>query len=121
MTVLKRRTIQVQDMTCDECERTVERGLGGLSGVQEVHADRRTGTVDIAYDLEKRTLLDLEREIESLGYHLDDGFWTRAKRGWFHFTEENERGNMQAKPSPCCSNALDEIQRRKSALEHASR
>ena len=121
MTALKHRTVQVQDMSCDECERTIERRLGELSGVQEVHADHRTGTVDVAYDLEKLSLRDLERGIEGAGFHLDDGFWTGAKRGWFHFTEENERGNMQAKPSPCCSNALDEIQRRKSALEHASR
>ena len=112
MTVLKRRTIQVQDMTCDECERTAERGLGGLSGVVEVHADHRTGNVDIVYDLEKLTLLDLEREIESLGYHLDDGFWSRTKRGWLHFTEENELANLRAEPSPCCSNALGHIQRR---------
>lgn len=43
MATLKHRTVHVQGMTCDGCERTIEGGLGELPGVQEVHADHRKG------------------------------------------------------------------------------
>lgn len=114
MAALKHRTVHVQGMTCEGCEQTIERGLGELSGVQEVHADHRRGIVDIIYDLEQLTLDEVERRVENLGYRPDGGFWSKVKRGWFHFTEDNERGNLKAKPSPCCSHALEEVQRKKS-------
>ena len=113
MVARKHRTLRVEGMTCEGCERTIERRLGELPGVQEVHADHRKGIVDIAYDLEQLTLREVERKVEDLGYRPGDGFWSKAKRGWLHYTEDNERGNLKAKPSPCCSHALEEIQRKK--------
>jgi len=51
------------------------------------------------------TLADIEAELEALGYPPDDSFLSKLKRGWTHYTEENERGNLHSRGVGCCSEA----------------
>lgn len=47
---MKDETLHVGGMMCSRCETTIENGLAALPGVAEVHANRRTGDVLVAYD-----------------------------------------------------------------------
>jgi len=44
---MSKLTVTVEGMTCEHCERTVERALKGVSGVISAKADHKTGLVDI--------------------------------------------------------------------------
>lgn len=103
MSSLKTRAISVQGMTCADCEKKLRDSIRQLEGVQEVNADCRTGVVTVSYDLLKADLSAIEQELGKSGFDLKQGMWGRLKRGWTHYTEQNERDNMTAGSPPCCS------------------
>jgi copper chaperone CopZ len=103
MSSLKTRAISVQGMTCADCEKKLRDSIGQLEGVHEVNADSRTGAVTVSYDLLKTDLSAIEQELGKSGFPLKHGVWGRLKRGWTHYTEQNERDNLTAGSPPCCS------------------
>ena len=60
--------------------------------------------ITIRYDLNRLSLSQILQEIQSLGLQINRSFWRRIVFGIWKFTEENERDNLSASPSPCCSN-----------------
>jgi len=45
---------------------------------------------------------DIERCMVETGFVLEDSLMERLKRGWIHFTEENEQAEFKHKAAACC-------------------
>lgn len=60
------RTIAIGGMNCGGCEQRIEEGLRDVEGVEAVSADRGSGRAEVT--LSEGADLDLEAEIEELGY-----------------------------------------------------
>ena len=45
-----RKTYSVPDVSCNHCKMTIERALGGLTGIFEVEVDVAAKTVAVAFD-----------------------------------------------------------------------
>ena len=60
--------LNVEGMTCDGCEMTIEKGLLTLEGVAEVKADHETGIAIIKADTLKVKKSDVAKVIEKVGY-----------------------------------------------------
>jgi len=66
---MERRTIPVDGLACDGCERTVESAVETLDGVTRVAADHGTGTVEVVA-AEGLADADLRAAIEGAGYDV---------------------------------------------------
>ncbi|MFW6448768.1 MAG: heavy-metal-associated domain-containing protein [Halobacteriota archaeon] len=62
------RTIRVDGMACDGCERRVQAALEGLEGVERASPDHERGRVEVHYDRASVSTSDLERAIADAGY-----------------------------------------------------
>jgi Cu+-exporting ATPase len=63
--------INVNGMTCDHCERNVERALRGVSGVRSVAVDRAAGAVDLDIDPARPpSMADLADALHAAGYEI---------------------------------------------------
>ena len=103
MPTLKKRTIPVDNISCAGCEQLIQSELVKMDGIQDVRVDHNKGEIHVAYDLLLTDMENIERTIEEMGYSVHDSFLERAKRKYIHFTEENERDNLNTPPRPCCS------------------
>ena len=65
---LATRRIVVTGMTCDNCERRVEKILRGLRGVREVAVDRGSGAVTVTYAADQVDLTALHGALQKGGY-----------------------------------------------------
>ncbi len=74
-----------------------------LNGVRRVEIDPEKKEVFVEYDLLKCTEADIEKKMIDEGFVLDSSLGERLKRGWLHYSEENEREAMRAEPRPCCT------------------
>lgn len=63
----QQRTIPVDGMTCDGCERSIQSALTGLEGVHSATADHSLGTVQVRFDdtIAEDTIRD---QIRQAGY-----------------------------------------------------
>ena len=85
-----------------------------LKGIKRVSIDVEKGDLFTEYDLLECKEEDIERCMAEAGFVLDDTFKERVKRGWVHFTEENEQAEFKSGPAPCCD--VKEIERRRKGL-----
>jgi len=74
-----------------------------LDGVVHVEIDNEIKEVAVEYDLLKCTEADIETKMKEEGFTLNEGLTQRLKRGWLHYTEDNEQEAMRAEPKPCCT------------------
>ncbi|MBI4530313.1 MAG: heavy-metal-associated domain-containing protein [Candidatus Latescibacteria bacterium] len=68
---MSKLTVTVEGMTCEHCERTVERALKGVSGVISAKANHTKGIVEIR--LEEEHLPDtatLKAAVDEAGYRF---------------------------------------------------
>lgn len=56
---LETLSLLIQGMTCDDCARTVERGLAKQAGIAHVQVSRASGTAEVAYDPTATTVEDI--------------------------------------------------------------
>jgi len=103
MSTLKKRTILVENMSCTGCEEKINTELAKINGVHDVQADHHSGEIKVVYDLLKTDLKTIEQKIEEIGYSIHESFFNHVKDKYIHFTEVNERDNLNAPPMPCCS------------------
>ncbi len=103
MTAIKKRHIQVENVSCTGCEKELKTTLAGIDGIDQIHVDRKSGGIDIEYDLLKTNLKSIEQKINESGYVIHDNLLNRIKSRFIRFTEENERDSLNAPPMPCCS------------------
>ncbi len=86
-------------------------GFENLEGVSRVDIDLKMGDVVVEYDLRKCKEEDIEQLMTEMGFVLEDSLLWRLKRGWIHYTEDNEVDAMKTKPHSCCD--VDEIERKR--------
>lgn len=88
--LLRKRTLEVDGMSCGGCEEAVNKALSQMDGIKYVKADSKSNNVALEYDLMKTRLQDIETKIEEMGYNLPDSLIAKKKREVIHFTENNE-------------------------------
>jgi len=100
-TIVKRRMFSLdQPVTSDQAQRLTE-ALNQLMGVRNVRIENQK--IAIIYDLLEVTAEQIERILEDTGSGLGSGWAKRLKRGWIHYTEENELDNLADAPGACCN------------------
>ena len=65
---LERIVVNTPDMSCGHCVATIEKEIGGLTGVESVKADLPTKQVTIAYDPARVSVPQLEETLDEAGY-----------------------------------------------------
>ncbi len=78
-------------------------GIKRLEGVVDVQINSEAKEVTVEYDLLKCTEADIEKKMIDEGFTLDNSLGQRLKRGWLHYSEDNEQEAMRAEPKPCCT------------------
>jgi len=63
--------LEVQGMSCSNCEKSVKDGLTNLNGVKEVNVHLKDGKVSVDYDQTAISLEAITNEIEELGYDVN--------------------------------------------------
>jgi hypothetical protein len=85
--------------------------LKKLKGISQVKIDVEKGDVFVEYDLLEHREEDIERWLAEAGFLLDDSYKERLKKGWIHYTEDNELDALKAKAHSCCD--VEEIERKR--------
>lgn len=62
--------LQVERMTCEHCEMTVENSVKALPGIAEVKASHVDSSTVLRYNAAEVTLADITKAIESKGYKV---------------------------------------------------
>ncbi len=102
MAIIKTRKIKLIHSNNDNIEKT-EQILNNLKGVKEFNYNQPDRILTISYDLELVMLIKIEEILQKQGIQIDNTFFEKMKRGWNHYTEQNELDNLHLNPS-CCSN-----------------
>jgi hypothetical protein len=114
MTTLKHHHIRLRTGPAgspDEWEALLKK----IKGVTEVRVDADRGDVYVEYDLGECCEEAIEKWMVQAGFVLYDSVMERLKRGWIHYTEENERDALSAEPHPCCD--VDDKEGKKKELK----
>jgi len=61
-------TLTAPAISCEHCQRTVEGAVGALQGVQNVHVEIPTKTVQVTYDPAKVSREAIEAAMDEEGY-----------------------------------------------------
>lgn len=62
------RTVQVPNISCSHCVKTIERELAGVAGVQSVSAEAATRNVRVDWDETRASWDDVRRRLEEIHY-----------------------------------------------------
>ncbi len=76
--------------------------LARVRGVTKVSIDAAGRDVFVEYDLAQCSEEAIERWMVHEGFVLDDHLMERVKRGWVHYTEENEQDALKMGAHPHC-------------------
>lgn len=76
--------------------------LKSCKGISNIRIDVEKGDLFAEYDLQNCRREDIERCMIETGFVLDDSMMEKLKRGWIHFTEENEQAELKHKGPACC-------------------
>ena len=76
-------SLKVDGMTCVNCARTIEIGLGKKEGVKKVEVSFELGKVNVEYDSSKISQEEIVKTIENLGYRVVEE--DRSRREVFIF------------------------------------
>ena len=91
-----------------------ESGLRRLKGIRQVTINVEKGDIFAEYDLLECREDAIERCLVEAGFVLDDSLMEKIKRGWTHFTEENEQSELKHGSASCCD--VEEIERRRKEM-----
>ena len=62
------RTVQVPNISCSHCVKTIERELATVAGVTSVNAEAATRSVRIDWDESQSSWEDLRRRLQEIHY-----------------------------------------------------
>lgn len=97
------RTLQVPDLATNQDADFLIGSLEGVDGVMNVTMDPGTHKLRVTYDETRITFTAIENLLTERGYPLSNSRWSRLKRAYYRFTDENVQDSA-AKPSgACCS------------------
>lgn len=101
MELIKTRKIRLSGASRSSTKK-IARQLTETNGVNKLEFNERKGILTITYNLESIMLKKIEDIIATQGVQLDNSLLARWRRGWAHFSEQNELDNFHVQPS-CCS------------------
>lgn len=94
--VIKQRCFRMEQPLTDEEAAILVKELGAMMGIKSMEV---TGdTISITYDLLQATAEQIEARIGEVGGLLGTGWAERLQRGFVHYTEECEVGNLEVTP-----------------------
>lgn len=65
---MDQHTFTVEGMTCTGCEKSVQRAVGGIDGVETASADHAAGRVTVRFDGDTVSEDDIAARIREAGY-----------------------------------------------------
>ncbi len=60
--------IRIEGMHCHKCERTIQRSLAALEGVNEVEVDFNSGQASVLFDRDRVGVMQLMDAVAAAGY-----------------------------------------------------
>lgn len=66
--MMDQHTFTVEGMTCTGCEKSVQRAVGGIAGVETASADHAAGRVTVRFDGDIVSEDDIADRIREAGY-----------------------------------------------------
>ena len=96
--LLKRRRFRLDTPLVAQDAAILAEALGAMMGVKAVEIEN--DTVTLTYDLIQATADQLEARMEEVGAKLGAGWAERLRRGFVHYMEECEVGNLEVHPHP---------------------
>ncbi|MFH1873280.1 MAG: YHS domain-containing protein [Pseudomonadota bacterium] len=100
MVILKQRRF-VMDEALGELRATYLRSkIKAMMGIEALEVNG--AEVVVTYDLLQATALQVEAELLKAGERLGDGWGENLRRGFIHYSEECEIGNLQIAPPAGC-------------------
>ena len=68
MDLWETRVLAIEGMTCDNCVKTLTRGLKRVNGIKDVDVDRENARATITLDTTKTDMAAIHEAIEKSGY-----------------------------------------------------
>ncbi|MHB9117176.1 MAG: YHS domain-containing protein [Burkholderiales bacterium] len=96
--IIKRRSFHLEHPLTDTERSILVEELGAMMGIK--HIEVAGVNVAIAYDLLQATAEQIEARIGQIGMRLGGGWAERLLRGFVHYSEECEVGNLEVTPHP---------------------
>jgi copper chaperone CopZ len=62
------KTVNVPNISCGHCVKTIEREVGGMNGVQSVKAEQETRNVVVSWDPEATDWVVIEDHMKEINY-----------------------------------------------------
>ena len=94
---LKRRRFQLDAPLAPQDAAILTDELGAMMGVKAIEI-QDDNTVSLTYDLLQATADQLEAKMVEVGAKLGEGWTERLRRGFVHYMEECETGNLEVHP-----------------------
>ena len=69
---MRRISLVIPSISCQDCKQTIETTLKGIEGVQEAIVDIPNQRVALAYDPDRVPLSTLEEVLSEVGYDVTD-------------------------------------------------
>jgi len=101
--VIKRRTFTLEKAMTGMQAEALMMALNQLMSVQNISIEGNRISID--YNLLEVHAGQIEEALVTAGASMGSGWAERLKRGWVHYTEENELDNLAASDSACCNKA----------------
>jgi YHS domain-containing protein len=95
--LFKRRRFQLDASLAAQDAAVLTEALGAMMGVKTVEIEDGN-TVTLTYDLIQATAEQLEAKMAEVGVKLGAGWAERLRRGFVHYMEETEVGNLEVHP-----------------------
>jgi len=101
--VIKRRTFSLDQAMGGMQAEALLMALKQLMSVDNINIEGDRISID--YDLLEINASQIEAALVAAGASMGSGWAERLKRGWIHYTEENQLDNLAAAESACCNKA----------------
>ena len=100
LVVLKQRRFVVDGVLDEAQAKHLQAQINAMMGIESLQVNG--AEVVVTYDLLQATASQIEAALEKAGAHLGNGWGETLRRGFIHYTEECEIGNLQANPPAGC-------------------
>ena len=104
ITTTVKRQLRLDILKDDENTCKAVETLAGLPGVLEADIDPAKTQLRVSYDVTRLQFPALVRALKSVKLLRNPGWWDRFRFSWYGYMDINNRDNITAKSSPCCSN-----------------
>ena len=85
---MKRHSINIQGMACEECERRISKALSNIDGMNVIRADSGKGVLKVEYEPERCSFEHIKAAIRNIGYTIDETAINRIKSKIINFSEK---------------------------------